>query len=368
MATYPHTLIDTVGVADTSLGNFALLLIEQFGLADILSIQEMMVIIEQLGLGETVDTLLQAYVHLSEGVGLNEVFHFLWSVALSETIQLDDTASRIPSLALRIIDGMVFNDLVSTRIDAVNVLIASMGLSDVLLQGLQTLISESLQLNDTLGNLFTAIQPVLEGLAFADSLGMVIGFPSAIVEQLGMDDTLTLNQVLIAAIQEGLVLTTSFMLSGETYKGWVMNSENFAVSTYSEYNFNSFAKINGKYYGVQADGLYLLEGDTDGGSFIRGIIRSAKLDFGTSNLKNISQIYIGFRATGDDVFIKLISDDDVSVWYEVDMSYDKLQTEWITTGKGVDSRYWQWELVTQDVTKLDLDSVELFPIVFKRKV
>ena len=42
---------------------------------------------------------------------------------------------------------------------------------------------------------------------------------------------------------------------------YVMNLETFAVSSYANYPFNSFAEFNGMYLGCGADGLFQLDTD-----------------------------------------------------------------------------------------------------------
>lgn len=69
------------------------------------------------------------------------------------------------------------------------------------------------------------------------------------------------------------------------------------VTQYTAYNFQSFAQIDGRYYGVAADGVYLLEGDEDDGQAI-----TARIDFGTQTLssdqlKNVPAVYANIAST-----------------------------------------------------------------------
>jgi len=147
-----------------------------------------------------------------------------------------------------------------------------------------------------------------------------------------------------------------------------MNSENFAVTNYDNYNFNSFCEFNGQYYGASSDGVYLLEGPRDGTTtYINSLIRTGRLDFETSNLKNIPQAYLGFTGDGD-IVLKVTSDADIETWYTLTSSEAGLHTDRVTLAKGQIGRYWQFELVTQNNTELELDTLELIPIILKRKV
>lgn len=367
MATYPNTVIDTVYLDDSSILTLGLVLSEAIGLSSILTIDEIILLIEKVGYQEVLDTLITAYISLSDGVGLDEAIKFLWSAVLTDGLGLDETALYTNNKLLQIIDGMVYNDIVDTRITAVNLLVSLIGLNDLLLQGIGELLTDGVAYDDTLIDFLKGYEKLLEDINLSDSIGVFLVLPETLTEGLRLLDAATFGEIISVLVQEGLILTTTFMIPGGTYKGWIMNSENFAVSNYTNYDFKSFAKISGKYYGVQDDGLYLLEGDMDDGEFIKGIIRTGKMDLETSNLKNINKAYIGFRGDGT-VIMKVVADEAYETWFEVSPSRTDLHTEQFKLSKGINARYWQFEIITEDSTKLELDTIELFPIILKRKI
>ncbi len=63
------------------------------------------------------------------------------------------------------------------------------------------------------------------------------------------------------------------------------------VTEYTHYNFQSFIRLSGKYYGVASDGIYLLEGDTDDGVDITAFIDLGTKDFFTQGIKSMPAAY-----------------------------------------------------------------------------
>lgn len=68
------------------------------------------------------------------------------------------------------------------------------------------------------------------------------------------------------------------------------------TTRYLGYEFNSFARIGGKYYGASDDGLFILEGETDMGRPIVATFGLGQLDFGSPQLKTVPYCYIGAAA------------------------------------------------------------------------
>ena len=68
------------------------------------------------------------------------------------------------------------------------------------------------------------------------------------------------------------------------------------TTQYEGFEFNSFAKIGGRYFGASAEGLFLLEGDSDAGVPIAASFGFGQLDFGSPQLKTINYCYLGAAA------------------------------------------------------------------------
>lgn len=79
-------------------------------------------------------------------------------------------------------------------------------------------------------------------------------------------------------------------------KVYCMNADTGATSEYTNFVFNSFAKIGGRYFGASEDGLFTLDADTDTGKPIAAAFGFGRLDFGSPQLKTMSYCYLGTAA------------------------------------------------------------------------
>lgn len=128
------------------------------------------------------------------------------------------------------------------------------------------------------------------------------------------------------------------------------------VTQYTSYNFDAFAQINGHYYGVAADGVYLLEGDEDDG---REIV--ARIDFGTqrlsgAELKSIPAVHAGIACPSPATLI--VGTRQGEFRYLQRGNAPRLQTQRFDLGRGLrDSHY---DIAMEVIaTGFELDNLEL---------
>jgi len=112
-------------------------------------------------------------------------------------------------------------------------------------------------------------------LMLGGSIGGEASSPQDVVQWAGVAEFDAANDVFCASIENGGVGGTT---------------------RYRAYAFNSFATISGKHYGANANGLFLLDGNTDSAERIAAQFGFGQLDFGKPNLKTISYCYLGAKA------------------------------------------------------------------------
>ena len=161
-------------------------------------------------------------------------------------------------------------------------------------------------------------------------------------------------------------------LGDEEYVGWVMNTEGRKpISEYKNFNFNAIAKVGGTYYATGDSGLYALGGDTDEGELIEASLTTMMLDFGSPVQKRVHAAYLGYTSDGRMV-LKVRAEDQGHViehWYEaVAMVGDAAQTQMVRLGRGLRSRYWQFELVNADGADFEVQMLEVHPVFLNRRV
>lgn len=89
----------------------------------------------------------------------------------------------------------------------------------------------------------------------------------------------------------------------DVWECWVLNTSEFKPSIYTNFNFNSYAVCQGRFFGCKADGIYELTGDTDDGTIIQTRIITAATDFGSSRDKRFRRARLG--VSGDASTIKV---------------------------------------------------------------
>lgn len=368
MTVYNDSAEAGLGFNDATFNLFVITVSESLGIDEATVAEAVYPLAERIGMSEVLDTLLKGQMNLSDGIGLNDAFSFFIELAAATQLGVADSALAVKSNAIRIADIMVLEGLADSRVTAMNVLSAIVGLIEGLSRSTPADILDKLGLTEAVLDIMGFAGLISDEIGIDENTSYSVGIFLEINEELALEDDVTLGQIIQSMIEDGVNFGVTLLGPGSAvYTGWIMNSENFAVSTYSNYEFTDMALINGQYYGVKEDGLFLLDGNLDDGAFIESIVRSAKLEFGTSNLKTVTMMYLGFRGDGNPV-LKVVTDEKEETWYEVVEYRTDLRTATISLGKGQIGRYWQFEIVTTDSTQLELDSVELLPMVFKRKV
>lgn len=148
----------------------------------------------------------------------------------------------------------------------------------------------------------------------------------------------------------------------------VMQTERGALTRYTNYPFNSFAAFNGVFLGACDDGVFALTGADDAGTAIAAAARVGITDFGTSHLKRIERIYVGYRSTGRMV-LRVITEERWTRDYALaPATHAGLHGAHVRLGRGLEARYWQFELQNDAGGDFDQDMMEMKPIKLKRRV
>lgn len=217
-------------------------------------------------------------------------------------------------------------------------------------------------LNNTSMRLLVADSIALSEVAAANKIAFV-----ALTDSLTLQEVLANNVSIGIALSDALFLADS-ILSNTPLLSYVVNANTFALTKYSNFNFNSFARLGSKHYGVQDDGVYELGGETDNGANIDASITLGKNDYGSEHLKKVPAIYIGTHANGDMV-LKVSTDSGAINYYSLTaLATGDLQSNRITPGKGLQSRYWQYELSNVNGGDIDIESIVFSVVQLSRRI
>lgn len=186
-------------------------------------------------------------------------------------------------------------------------------------------------------------------------------------EDVHLDDVVLGNANFNLLLQDGAMLALSLDINGQQFTAWVANSETFAHSRYENFDYNSMCRLGTHYFGCKDDGVYILEGSNDAGTEIDWYASFGTTDFGTSRLKILPRVYIGF--TGDNAMVlRTIVDGGAERLYMFKKRTGYLAGSTVKIGAGVKSRYWGFDLMGVAGSDVDLDKIEFYPIVLGKRL
>lgn len=147
---------------------------------------------------------------------------------------------------------------------------------------------------------------------------------------------------------------------------WVLHLDVAGSTRYSNFNFNSFAKVGTRHYGANADGLFELSGDDDNGEEIVSEINFGNLRFGSSVRKSMRYCYVGVASNGR--LVLKVEADGETYYYDV-RDYDELhEMQRFELGRGLRAVYYNFTLQNYGGSAFDLASIEFTPIPLTRRL
>jgi hypothetical protein len=183
-------------------------------------------------------------------------------------------------------------------------------------------------------------------------------------EDANITPTQLLHMVFNGRLAEDMQLTAAYVAPGGNFTTWAINTRSSHVTEYTNYEFSSFTQIGIKYIATAADGLYELDGSDDDGDPIIARIRTGLMQGNGSRFSGFRAAYLGLRNEGKFVF-RIMTGDGKTYDYGV-LAHD-LQTTKVHLGKGLRSRYFSFELISEG-DAFELESIELVPMMAARRV
>ena len=134
-----------------------------------------------------------------------------------------------------------------------------------------------------------------------------------------------------------------------------------ASSQYTNHDFNSMFRFNGKIIGCGASGVISIgEGADDNGTDIDAYFIPHKTNFGTLNKKRERYCYLGYESDGD-MTVEVTGDDETTIGpYTVSAkSTEGQQRRRVTIGNGMSSGYLLHKFSNVDGADFAIDEIEV---------
>lgn len=323
-------------------------------------------ILERLVYSPGVVTSVETSQLVTSSINLLDTLKVLFNGTISESFVI--TSSTLESIKKleEVVEVLISNSSISDQVEFLSTISEIYNIVDTLSKFFGETVLESLILTDAALSVFNAYNTLLSNIVFtltsSDQYVHILSLSSS----LNLGDTEESNVSIQELIQEGLVISIPTASGQDTYLAYTFQPELGSVTTYTNYNFDGCYKFNGKYYFYNSTGLYELGGTTDDGDTIRAIIETAAFSFDTSNAKCLPSIYLG-ATNSDQLIIKVRVDGRGEFHYKTKKYTNNLQTQKIDLGKGLNGRYFQFELIT-DATEFNMESIEFLPMILGRKL
>jgi hypothetical protein len=360
-------ITDGLAVTTTLHVDTVAVLSEALALTTAFSLSEINALVESLDLTSVAQGVAQRLATMTEALALNDSTGIILSALAADTFDLADEATPTRDVLVAMVDTLVVTGEATGTLTAIALVAEALAFAETVRLITLGEISDETALGETLDAKVSALEHLIAEAVFSDTATGLAQFTVIVDDTVSFDETATGTASLIAAIEDGLDFAVGFVFDNEPYVALSMNAATKALTSYTNYPFNSMASFNGQTYGASSEGLYRIGGATDAGAEITWKLRTGLTNFGTGRNKGLDAAYLGFTADGR-VALKCIivapTGEKIAYWYELTgQTAENPLPKRLQMGRGLKSVYMGFELSNIDAGDIELDIIELHPII-----
>lgn len=343
--------------------------------ADTLTASQTTTIRDTVQLAQTNNLYLQVMASLTDSVALADALRSAYTALLTDSLNVATTHTGSAQALVSLAESLVLSGAVSNTMQAYALMASVVAFGDVMSPAYLAQLNDSADFTTAASSVLLAIMAITDSVSVASTVTGYLQFSLTLSDAVDISDTTTAHAALLALLNDGMVLTAGMFLAGEKYAVWIMSPDNEAIYQYEGFNFNSFTKFDGHYYGSNDQGLYLLEGSDDAGEPIAARVRTGLMDFSTGRYKQMARAYLGYTSDGP-LLLKVVTVKDrepgrgekVEDWYELTQVHTEMSAGRIPVGEGLKSVYWQFVLHNKAGADFATDEVRLYPLYSDRRI
>lgn len=295
--------------------------------------------------GDLATGTLHATNLATDGVVVGDRFFNMLSVLHSDSVTASDA---IPNgvLALSVDVVSASDTLICTRKTAA-LFQDSATVSDKTFAYALSVTDETAQVRDNLIQSSRSTALITESAVASDILlGAHTAVALAIVEMARAVDSLPPAALYAKTLITDTVIVEDAALAEPTGQAWTANTESWAMSRYTQYAFDNVAVINGVMYGMNDDGVYVLDGGVD---TINGALVFGRLDLGGGKgLVHPTHAYLEYEKTNGaadmDVTTTQSGAAELFTYSLANEAANQLTNGRFIFGKGLRGRHFQFSL------------------------
>ena len=221
-----------------------------------------------------------------------------------------------------------------------------------------------------INGLVFSMQSVLPRISMASTLDIIFGTElSGTLPKLTMQATLAEDVLYSLAASMPKIRFEAYLTQqvGSNFITIVLNTDNFAVTEYNNYNFDSIAELEGKYYAVGPNGLVRLDGSSDNGTKIQGTVRFAQIDLHKRVVSRLVDAYLSGHVSGK-VAVRIIQESQGDYLYMIDDVIGKLKAYRVKAPKNMRDRYVSYEISNVDGAEIEIEELSVISTAQPQRV
>jgi hypothetical protein len=378
----------TMTVGD-SIGLGAAPITEQYrAIADALGLSAAAVSQPGIGVADSIRLVATAQasglllVALNENLAFQDLALQAWDVALSDAVQLVDSADGLRTLLQAVVDRLVLTDAAPTQIHAQAAVIAGFALAALANPAFDATVADSVDFAGSAQAIAAMVAVLGDTLTVSDAAAGAARVLVALDDSLAADAIAATQLTAVQAVWDALQVGITIRLGDAEYYAWVLHPQAVdragtrPVTEYRNFPFNSFANHDGVEYGAGVGGIYELTGGDDDGAPIEAWMRAGLSNFGTDAAKRLPEMFLAVRSDEDEcLFLKVIHNDAktgrrTEDWYR----FDEVRASGMTRetrakiAQGLKSVFWGYELHNINGADFGLNEARLYPLILDGKV
>lgn len=274
---------------------------------------------------------------------------------------------------VQIIDAVLATQTLSSTMIAVKSLAETIVMLDAFNGAESADITDSAAFAETYMPRVQAVVAILESALAVDENVALVHVMQLATDTASSSETLSsAGSVINALLSDVTLATIRLNIGGELFTGWVLNTDTLAPSEYqfADRQFNSACKHGSKYLMAAEDGIYEFTDDT-GVETVMTYIKTGKTDFGSDMRKRVEGSYMVYSATGNMALRVITSENGALQTNTYTMmpfaSSETQDAQRSIIGKGIKSRYWQFELTGANAG-CEFDEIGMLPVVLSRRI
>lgn len=345
---------------------------EGLALSESLTLFDTAVVNLVLGFQAAIDTAAEGETKVAEELMLSLALDVVYRIAITQGLSLATADTATPLMLERVVDTLLLEGLVESEADAISAIIESLAAADAAEALARADVTEQLAISGAVSAAFTAAEALIEGLLVAAAPVDTGSMVAVVSESVSLSEGVATELEAFEAITEGAGFVARFHLDTGEYIAWSIGTNNRQLSKYTNFPFNSFAKLGDLYLGCSSEGIFRLDGPNDDGEAISAKLRGAMTDMGSLGMKRNPYAYLAYSAPTGLILRTILVDeagDQVEHVYRLTAQpTGNIREGRVKLGEGPRSVMWGWKIENVDGGELELHALQFKPVVLARKM